>query len=192
MIFKTTLFFVEVFLQHTQYMEFQAQSMLPTIYFSNFVVPSVSVVPCTIGKYVQNHSAYSVSSNTFRQISPLFGGVSGGCLRMRIAALFVHWVIRCLEMFFLYFVNTFINSFVVINAALIWYFSFENAACQVVGTHWKYFLVGGKGSSTKESIHDGRTWERKWNSLHYCGRQGTRWGKEIEEFWLDVGCQYIE
>jgi hypothetical protein len=51
---------------------------------SYVVVPSVFVVPCTIGKYVQTHSKFSVSSNTFRQISPLFGGVSAGCIHMRI------------------------------------------------------------------------------------------------------------
>ena len=52
--------------------------------------PSVSVVPCTIGRYVQTHSEFSVSSNTFWQISPLFGRVSAGCIRVRIIALFVH------------------------------------------------------------------------------------------------------
>jgi len=52
--------------------------------------PTVSVVPCTIGKYVQTHSEFSVSSNTFWQISPLFGRVSAGCIRVRIIALFVH------------------------------------------------------------------------------------------------------
>ena len=72
-------------------------------------------------------------------------------------SLFYALLIRCLEMFFLYFVNTFINSWVIMNVALIWYADFENAACQVVGTHWKYFLVGEKVSSTKEVIHDGRT-----------------------------------
>ena len=91
-------------------------------------------------------------------------------------------LIRCLERFFFYFVNTFINSCVIINAALIWYVGFENAACQVVGAHWKYFRVGKKFSSTKEGIHDGRIWERKRSSLHRRGRQGAGGGNEIEVF----------
>ena len=80
-------------------------------------------------------------------------------------------MIRFLAMFFLYVVNTFINSCVIMNVALIWYVDFENSACQVVGTH---FPAGVKDSSTKEVIHDGRTWERKRSSLHRSGRQGTR------------------
>ena len=38
----------------------------------------------------------------------------------------------------------------------------------------RYFRIGGKDSSTKERIHDGRTWERKRSSLHHSGLQGTR------------------
>jgi hypothetical protein len=41
-------------------------------------------------KHVQTHSEFSVSSNAFWQIFPLFGGVSAGCIRMRIVTLFVH------------------------------------------------------------------------------------------------------
>jgi len=78
-------------------------------------------------------------------------------MRMRAVAFFNALLIRCLEMFFLYFVDTFINIWVLVNVALIWYVGFENAACQVVGMHWKYFLLGEKVSSTKERIHDGRT-----------------------------------
>ena len=70
-------------------------------------------------------------------------------------------------------VNMYINSCVNIVLELILYVGFENAACQFVGTHWKYFRVTGKDSSTKELIHDGRTRERKWSSLHHSGRQGT-------------------
>ena len=91
-------------------------------------------------------------------------------------------MIRCLEMFFLYVVNTFINSSVIINSALIGHFGFENAACQIAGTHCKYFLVVGNGISTTESIHDGRTLERKRNSLHHNRRQGTGRGNQIEGF----------
>jgi len=54
------------------------------------------------------------------------------------------------------------------------------SACQFVGTQWKYFHVGEKVSSKKECIHDGRTWERKRNSLPHSGRRGTRWGSEME------------
>jgi hypothetical protein len=46
-------------------------------------------------------------------------------------------------MFFLHCVNTFINRCVIFNPALILYVGFENAACQSVGTHCKYFHVGG-------------------------------------------------
>ena len=101
---------------------------------------------------------------------------------MRIVVFFCELLIRCLEMFFLYFVNTFINGCVIINAELIGYVGFGNAACQVVGTHCKYFLVGGKGRSTKERIHDGRTWEKKRSSLQFSRRQGARRGNEIEGF----------
>ena len=96
--------------------------------------------------------------------------------------LFCALKIRCLEIFFLYFVNAFIDTFVIINAAPISYFGFENAACQFVGTYCQYFLVGGKGSSTKERIHDGRTWERKRSSLHHSGEQGAGGGNEIEGY----------
>jgi len=44
-------------------------------------------------------------------------------------------------------------------------------------------VLGGKESSTKELIHDGTTWERKWSSLHRSGRQGERRGNEIERFY---------
>ena len=73
----------------------------------------------------------------------------------------------------------FINIRLIMDPALVLYVSFKNAACQVVGTHWKYFLVGGKVSSTKEDIYDGRTWERKRSSTHHIGRQGTGRGNEI-------------
>jgi hypothetical protein len=89
-------------------------------------------------------------------------------------------VIGCLEMLSLYIVNTFVNSCVIINSTLIWYFCFEKAACQFVGTDCKYFLVGGKGSSKKEHIHDGRTWEWKWNSLQFSMGQGAVRDNEIE------------
>ena len=45
-----------------------------------------SFFPCTIGKHVQTHSEFSVSSNSFCQLSPLFSGVSAGSIRMRILA----------------------------------------------------------------------------------------------------------
>jgi hypothetical protein len=53
--------------------------------------------------------------------------------------------------------NMYTNSCVIVDAVLILYVGFENAACQVVGTKWKYFLTGKPGSSTKERIYDGRT-----------------------------------
>jgi hypothetical protein len=53
-------------------------------------------------------------------------------------------IIYCRKMFSLYVVKTFINICVIINATLIWDVGFENAAFQFVGTHCKYFLVGGK------------------------------------------------
>jgi hypothetical protein len=46
-----------------------------------------------------------------------------------------------------------------LDPALIFYCGFEHAACQLVGTRRKYFLVWSKGSNTEERIHDGRTWE---------------------------------
>jgi len=99
-------------------------------------------------------------------------------------------MIRFLEMFFLYVMNTFINTFAIFNAALISYLGFENASCQVVGTHCKHFLVEEKGSSTQELIHDGRTRERKRSSLHHRRRQGAGRGNEIEGFyyglWLPI------
>ena len=91
---------------------------------SYVVVHPVSVVQCTISKYVHTHSEFSVSSNTFTQISPLFSWVSAGCIRMRIVAFFLHWWFVALKCFFLYFVNTFINRSVIINAALILYVGF--------------------------------------------------------------------
>jgi len=49
---------------------------------------------------------------------------------------------------------------------------------------------GKKDSSTKERIHDGRTWEMKRISLHHSGQQGTIWSKDIERFyygrWLPI------
>jgi hypothetical protein len=71
-------------------------------------------------------------------------------------------------------VNLFINSCVVVDAARIVYVGFENAACQFVETHCKYFRVEGKGSTTKERIHDGGTRERRRISLCHIGRQGER------------------
>jgi hypothetical protein len=53
------------------------------------------------------------------------------------------------------------------DPALIWPVSFENAVCQVVGTHYKHFRVEERGSSTKETIHDGRIRERKHSSLQH-------------------------
>ena len=35
-------------------------------------------------------------------------------------------------------------------------------------------VLGGKDNSTKELIHDGRTWKRKRSSLHHSGRQKER------------------
>ena len=95
-------------------------------------------------------------------------------------SLFYVLLIRCLEMFFLYLENMFINIRFIIDPALILYCGFEHAAWQVVGTHWKYLLVGGKGRSTKERIHDGKTWERERSSLRFSRGQGTRRGNEIE------------
>ena len=83
-------------------------------------------------------------------------------------------------------VNMFINFRLITDPALSLYGCFENAACQVVGTHWKYFLVGGMVSSTKEHIHFGRTRERKRSSLHHSDRQGAGGGKEIEEFYYEL------
>ena len=101
-----------------------------------------------------------------------------------------HALLICgLEICFM-LVNMFINILLITDPALILYGSFENAGCQVVGTHWKYFLVGGMVSSTKERIYDGRTWERKRSSLHLSGRQGAGGGNEIEGFyygrWLPI------
>ena len=74
----------------------------------------------------------------------------------------------------------YINSCVIIDPALILYVGFENAACQFLGSRWKYFRAGGRDSSTKECIRDGKTWERKQSSLDHSGRQGTQRGNEIE------------
>ena len=88
--------------------------------------------------------------------------------------------------------NTFIYSFVIINAVLIWYFGFENAACQIVGTHWKYFVVGGKVSSTKEGIYDGRTWERNGDPRITVGDSEQEEVMKLKYFNMDDGCQYTE
>ena len=94
-------------------------------------------------------------------------------------SLFYELLICGLEICFI-LVSTFINIRFITDPILILHVSFKNAACQVVGTHWKYFLVGEMVSSTKEHIHDGRTSERKRRSLHHSGRQGAGGGNEIE------------
>jgi hypothetical protein len=58
-----------------------------------------------------------------------------------------------------------INSCVITEPALILYGWIEQCGVLGVETHCKYFHIGGKGSSTKELIHDGRTWERKRSCL---------------------------
>jgi len=99
-------------------------------------------------------------------------------------SLFYALLICGLEICFM-LVNMLINIRLITDPALILYVSFKNAACQVVGTHWKYFLVGGMVSSTKERIHDERTWERKRSSLLHSGRQGAGGGNEIEGFYYE-------
>jgi len=86
----------------------------------------------------------------------------------------------------------FIYSCVIIVSALILYVGFGNAVCQFVETDFKYFRVGRKGSSTKELIHDGRTGEGKWSSLHSSGRQSTRRGNKVEGFSYGRCCEIIE
>ena len=71
-------------------------------------------------------------------------------------SLFYALLICGLEICFM-LVSMFIYIRFITDPVLILHVSFKNAACQVVGTHWKYFLVGGKVSSTKERIHNGRT-----------------------------------
>jgi hypothetical protein len=139
-------------------------------------------------------SFQALSANTFELIpnflSPVtpswkFPHCSAGCQLDVCAAyrsLDCELVIRCLEMFSLYILNSFINSCVIFNSALIWYFGFECAVCQFAGMDCKYFLFGSKDSSTMEHIHDGRNCERKRNSLHFSRGQGTERGNEIEEF----------
>jgi hypothetical protein len=51
-------------------------------------------------------------------------------------------------MFFIYYVNMFINRCVIIDPATVLYVGFENVASQFVGTHCKYFRFGGKDGST--------------------------------------------
>ena len=97
-------------------------------------------------------------------------------------------VVKC----FFELVNMYINSCVIVDPAFILYVGFENAACQFVGTHWKYFRVVGEGSSAKERIHGGRTYERKRSSLPHTGRKRARRGNEFEgyyyERWLQIHC----
>jgi hypothetical protein len=76
----------------------------------------------------------------------------------------------------------FINRCVIIDPVTILCVGFENAASQFVGTHCKYFRVGGKGGSTKEHIHDSWALERKRSFLYHSGRQGARGGNEFEGF----------
>jgi hypothetical protein len=139
--------------------------------------------PCTIGKHVLTHSIFSFSHNTFRQLSPLFSAVSAGFIRMRIAAFLNIVFILHLEICFVYLLNMLIKRCVIIDPALILYRCFEQ--CSVLGC-WdglKYCCVGGKGSSTKEHIYCGSTWERKRGSLRQFGRRGARWGNEIEQYY---------
>jgi hypothetical protein len=95
-------------------------------------------------------------------------------------------------MFFLYIVNPFVNSCVIINSALIWYFCFENSECQFVGTDCKYFLVGGKAVLRRNIFTmegDGKgngdtcsqVWERQQEEV-----------MKLKDFNMDGGCQYIE
>ena len=124
-------------------------------------------------------SEFPVPSKLFLYFSPLCGGVSAASSHCRNVAFLVFcWFVgvKC----FFELVNMYINSCVIVDPALILYVGFENAACQFVGSQWKYFLVGKKGSSTKERIHDGRTCERKRSSLRHSGRRETRWGNEME------------
>jgi len=68
----------------------------------------------------------------------------------------------------------YINSCIIIAPELILYVGFENATCQFVGKHWKYFRAGRKDSSTKELTHNGRTWERK---TEFLASQWVTWNK---------------
>jgi hypothetical protein len=80
----------------------------------------------------------------------------------------------------------------IINAALIWYFGFENTTCQVVGMHCKYFLAGRKGSSTKNVFTmEGRG---KGNGIP-CSSVGDREQDEVtklKDFNMDGGSQCME
>jgi hypothetical protein len=51
--------------------------------------------PCTIGKHVLTNSIFSVSRNTFRQLSPLSSALSAGFIRTRIAA-FLKYIVDSL------------------------------------------------------------------------------------------------
>jgi hypothetical protein len=113
---------------------------LPSLYSCRSDQPSL-----TIGKYVQTHFEFSDSSdNLYLNI---------------VCALIIH----CLKIFFSLLRENIYKELRIINAALILYVGSKNAACQFVGTYCKYFLVGGKDSSTKERIYDGRTLESKWS-----------------------------
>jgi len=72
------------------------------------------------------------------------------------------------------------------------YVGFENAAFRFVGTYWKYFRVEGKDSSTKEFIHDGRTWKRKRVPCIAVGDRKTDEVRYLKDFIMDDGCQYFE
>jgi hypothetical protein len=65
--------------------------------------------------------------------------------------------------------NTFAYSYIVIDPVLVLDWYLKTAVFQVVGAYYKYFPFKGKGYSTKESIQDGRTWERKRNSVQQDG-----------------------
>ena len=106
-------------------------------------------------------------------------------------SLFYALLICGLEICFM-LVNMFINIRFITDPALILYVSFKNAGCQVVGTYWKYFLVGEMVSSRKEHIHDGRTSERKRRSPHHSGRREQEQVMKLKDFIMNGGSQYIE
>jgi hypothetical protein len=151
---------------------------------SYVVVPSVSVVLCTIGKYVQTHSKFSVLQANYPTLERGISWMYTHAYRSLVCTLMIH----CLEMFFLLFVKMYINSSVL---------SIRHLFCTVVLKIQRVIFLGRIVNISlfrKKAVLRGNVFtmegpgkENRVPCFKLCDWEHDE-VKKLKEFSLDSGC----